>query len=252
MRLTVLGAGTLVPHADRGTPGFVVNACGENLLFDSGAGTLYRASRAGLNWQELSRLFYTHYHPDHTLDLVSILFAANYAPGAQRGDPLYIYGPAGLEDFYKKISAAWPPVEPKGYRLSLCELAPGEAVEGDAGWKVETAPMEHGDTGALAYRVSDGSKSLVLSGDTQYCEALVTISRGADLLVCECSADDRHSVPGHLSPQGVARLAVESGVKRILLTHVYPPLDPDELARRCEQMCESAVEAARDLGIYEV
>jgi len=252
LRLTVLGAGTLVPHAERGNPGFVVNACGESLLFDSGAGTLYRAVRAGLNWQEISHIFYTHFHPDHTLDLVSFLFAANYTPGAEREDPLYVYGPAGLEDFYNRISAAWPTVTPKNYRLDLCELAPDEIVKGDAGWEVKAASMEHSVAGALAYRVSDGSKSLVLSGDTQYCEALVDITRSADLLVCECSADDRHSTPGHMSPASVARVAGESGVKRILLTHVYPPLNPDELARQCEQMCEATVEPARDLEIYEV
>ncbi len=252
MRLTVLGAGTLVPHADCGSPGFVVNACGDNLLFDSGSGTLYRAARAGLNWQDISHIFYTHYHPDHTLDLVSFLFAANYTPGAERSAPLYVYGPAGLEDFYNRVSAAWPPVMPKNFRLNLCELDAGEAVKGKAGWKVETAPMEHGDAGGLAYKVSDGSKSLVLSGDTQYCAALVKITRGADLLVCECSTDDSHSAPGHLSPEGVARVARESGVKRILLTHVYPPLDPTELALRCAGMCEATVEPARDLEVNEV
>lgn len=117
---------------------------------------------------------------------------------------------------------------------------------------METAPMEHGNTGGLAYRVNDGLKSLVLSGDTQYCEALVEITRGVDLLLCECSTDDSHSAPGHLSPEGVARVARESGVKRILLTHVYPPLDPCQLARQCAGMCEATVEPARDLEEYEV
>ena len=256
MRLTVLGSGTLVPHPERGTPGFLIVAGGkgreEKLLFDGGSGTLYRLARAGEDWREISHIFYTHYHPDHTLDLVSFLFACNYAPGSERTARLYIYGPAGLKEFYSRISLAWPSVIPKKYSLELRELEPGAVVQGEAGWQVESGLMDHGDSGGLGYRISFEGQALTLSGDTQYCAELVRLARGADLLVCECSADESHRVEGHLSPEGVARIARESGVKRVLLTHVYPPLDPETVAGQCATLCSAQVTAASDLVSYEI
>ncbi len=251
MRVIILGSGTLAPQADRGAPGLVVEAAGERLLFDSGSGTLYRAAQAGLDWRDFSQVFYTHFHPDHTLDLVSLLFAGNYAPGAGERK-LTVYGPHGLGDFLESIYAAWPAVIPKNYLFQAQELSHGGVVTGDPGWEVKVAKVSHGEAESLAYRVSEGSSSLVYSGDTDYCESLVDMSRGADLLICECSTTDAAKVPGHLNPSGVARIARESGVSRVLITHVYPPEDPEELALRCREGCSSTVEAARDLEIYEI
>ncbi len=252
MRVVILGTGTLVPAPERGTPGLVVTAGKDNLLFDSGSGTLYRASRLGLNWREMAHIFYTHYHPDHSLDLVSILFASNYAPPEGRGDDLKIYGPEGLKDLFAAVSKAWPSVVPKKYNLHLRELIPSECVESSAGWKVSTAPANHGDSLALAYRVTDCRRSMVYSGDTEYSAALAELAQGADLLICECSTDDAHKAAGHLSPSGIARIVEESGVERVLLTHVYPPFDPEELAGQCRRMCGASVEAARDMSVYEI
>jgi len=251
LKATILGSGTLVPQADRGTPGLVVEAAGEKLLFDSGSGTLYRAAQAGYDWRGFSQLFYTHFHPDHTLDLVSLLFAGNHAPGAG-GQKLTVYGPQGLGDFVESLYSAWPALTPKNYCLQLEELSHGRVVAGESGWKVTAAKVSHTEAESLAYRVSEGSQSLVYSGDTGYCNSLVELCRGAELLICECSCPEGWEVPGHLNPAGVARLARESGVSRVLITHVYPPADPEELARCCQKECSSPVTAARDLETYGV
>jgi ribonuclease BN (tRNA processing enzyme) len=251
LKVTVLGSGTLVPAADRGSPGLVVEVAGEKLLFDSGSGTLYRAAGAGIDWRSFSNVFYTHLHPDHTLDLVSLLFAGNYAPGQEDWD-LAVYGPKGLGDFIDSLCVAWPAITPKNYRMRLKELSHAVAVSGEAGWEVTTAKASHDQAECLAYRVTDSAKSIVFTGDTEYCESLVQLSREADLLICECSTDDSRVIPGHLTPAGVARLARESGVPRVLITHVYPPADPGELARCCAGQCDSSVTAARDLEVYEV
>ncbi|MBW7996538.1 MAG: MBL fold metallo-hydrolase [Candidatus Glassbacteria bacterium] len=254
MKLTVLGSGTLVPHAERGSPGFAVSGDGspEVLLFDGGSGTLQRAVRAGIDWRAASRLFYTHYHPDHTLDLVSFLFAANYAPPEPRTSSLTVFGPAGLQNFYHRVQAAWPSVTPTNYELALRELNPGDNVEIEGNWCVSCAAMDHGESGGLGYRVEREGRALVLSGDTQYCPELVRLAADADLLVCECSADDAGRVDGHMTPSQVARVAAESGVKKILINHVYSPLAPEILAAECAKISGARVEHAVDLRSYEV
>ncbi|MEA2063795.1 MAG: ribonuclease Z [Gemmatimonadota bacterium] len=256
MKITILGSGTLVPLPDRGTPGLIVETAGEKLLLDSGSGTLYRAALAGVDWKEFSHVFYSHYHPDHSLDLVSLCFTANHFAETRASETgqyeLNIYGPPGLKEFFESICRAWPAVRPKNYRLFLRELSHGQVITGKGGWTVEPAAVSHGRAAALAYGISDRSGKMVYSGDTEYCDNLAELCRGASLLVCECSSGDDDPIPGHLTPAGVSRLARESGAPRVLITHVYPSLDPEELASRCREGCSAKVELARDMETYEV
>lgn len=251
MRLTVLGSGTLTPHSTRGPSGHLVQAGGDSLLFDSGAGTLQRLARAGHDWRDVRRVFCTHFHPDHSLDLVSLLFARNHAPDAPEGGSIIIYGPPGLKGFYDKVRSTWPAVEPKRFELELRELEHGDAVKSE-GWTVRAGATRHGGTASLGYRVESGRRSLVLSGDTSFCPELVELAVGADLVLAECSTDDHGLVEGHLSPSGVARLLRESGAKAALIVHVYPPHDPESLAAECAGLSGVEVRAARDLDSFEI
>ncbi|MCZ7626508.1 MAG: MBL fold metallo-hydrolase [Candidatus Methylomirabilis sp.] len=86
MQLTILGSGTAIPSLTRGSPGLLIEVAGSSLLCDGGAGTRPRPLRAGIVATELDRVFYTHLHPDHTGDLVPLLFALRN-PLWRRGDP---------------------------------------------------------------------------------------------------------------------------------------------------------------------
>ena len=88
--------------------------------------------------------------------------------------------------------------------------------------RVKSAPTNHID-GSLAFRLEAGSRSLVYSGDTDESDSLVALAQGADLLVLE--AANPIKIPGHLTPTEAGRLAARAGVRRLLLTHFYPPCD---------------------------
>ncbi len=92
MRLTVLGSGTLIPDAHRGSPGLALEAEGLLCFMDLGSGTLYRARQAGIDIEQLDCILLTHLHPDHTGDLVPLLFAFHTGPMARRSK-LVIAGP---------------------------------------------------------------------------------------------------------------------------------------------------------------
>ena len=67
---------------------------------------------------------------------------------------------------------------------------------------------------------------LAYSGDTAFCEAMVRLAEGADLLIHEATFDDsladRATEEGHSTASQAAEVARLAGVKRLILTHISP------------------------------
>ncbi|MEW5726010.1 MAG: MBL fold metallo-hydrolase, partial [Thermodesulfobacteriota bacterium] len=98
MEVIFLGTGTGVPSVSRAAPGLAVLAEGSLFLLDAGAGTLRQLARAGLSYNDLDYLLFTHFHPDHVGDLAPYLFATKYWPGFTRLAPVRVFGPQGLRE----------------------------------------------------------------------------------------------------------------------------------------------------------
>ena len=96
MRVTILGAGTAISVPGHSPAGIHVRIGREHVVLDAGAGTLQRLHQLGVTFLQWDRLFLTHFHPDHCLDLVSFLFAMRL-PEPTRTKPLSVYGPRGLK-----------------------------------------------------------------------------------------------------------------------------------------------------------
>jgi ribonuclease BN (tRNA processing enzyme) len=91
---------------------------------------------------------------------------------------------------------------------------------------VTTTPVDH-PVEAYAMRIShdvpDG-RTLVYSGDTGPCDALVELASGADLLLVESSFVERpDNPPGlHLTGRQAAEVGTRAGVGAVVLTHIPP------------------------------
>lgn len=70
LSLTVLGSGTVDPFPQRASSGFHLQSAEHQIGIDLGAGTLRNAQLCGLEMWRLENLVLTHFHPDHTSDLV--------------------------------------------------------------------------------------------------------------------------------------------------------------------------------------
>jgi ribonuclease BN (tRNA processing enzyme) len=81
---------------------------------------------------------------------------------------------------------------------------------------------------AYGIRVAAGGASLVYSGDTGPCEALVELSRGADLALYEASflTGPGNAPDLHLTAAQAAEHAARAAVPRLLLTHLVAWNDP--------------------------
>ena len=78
------------------------------------------------------------------------------------------------------------------------------------------------------------------------CTLGAELASGAHTLIIECSFPDSSPVPGHLTPRGVARIAREAGVQRVVLTHIFPPAEKVDLADEVGRGFDGEVIAAHD------
>jgi ribonuclease BN (tRNA processing enzyme) len=253
MELVVLGTGTATPSLERNASGLALHAGGIWVLVDVGPGILRRMCEAKIDWQAIDLILITHFHPDHVSDLVPFLFASNYAYDGPGVKPFHLVGPEGLEHLYKGLVGVYGHwIVPTGERLRLTELNHRSA---DSfllkGVRVRSTPAVHSEP-SLSYRIDADGASLVVSGDTDVSPGLVELSRGADLLVCECSLPEGRKEPGHLVPSEAGRMASEAGVGRLLLTHFYPPCDRVDVVEQAAKTFSGEIVKAADFMVITV
>jgi ribonuclease BN (tRNA processing enzyme) len=248
----------------------------EHVLFDAGPGTVQRLHAAGVSPFAIDRIFLTHFHLDHCLDMASLLFAlripqpfdsppkdrgksrrippsgqqrkndglAHAAPPA-RTKPLTIYGPRGLKRLVRHLNTAfhgW--LAPRTYRLTLREL--GQTRVRCPGYTVTAKRMTH-STPALGYRIDAQGTSIAYSGDTDVCPSIVELGRNADLLILECSHPDEQKVAGHLTPTDCGRIAAHAHCRHLVLTHFYPVFRGVNIRRCVRSAFSGRLTLARDL-----
>jgi ribonuclease BN (tRNA processing enzyme) len=243
--LIVIGSGTGIPSLRRGSPGLCVSTNNTKILIDSGPGTLRKMVEVGITYRDPDLLLYTHLHPDHTADLVPILFACKYGDLPREKDLLCVGGP-GFKTFFEKLEklyGSW--IEPQSYPLTIKEISKGTLLFQDL--KINSKPMAH-LSGSVGYRIEfkDG-KSITISGDTDYCQNIIDLSFETDLLILECSFPDGKKVEGHLTPSLAGKIASESGCKKLLLTHLYPVCDQFDIVGQCKRIYEGDMILGEDL-----
>jgi ribonuclease BN (tRNA processing enzyme) len=231
VEVTVVGSGTVVPRVERRQSCVVVETGGETLVFDLGSGAVRGMVRAGLDPFAVDRILFTHFHPDHTVDVVPLLFSIKYGADEARNRPLYLTGPEPFERFWGSITEVWGEFMLGDYPTHVSELPHVCTSPRDlAGCRLSWTPAEHRPE-SIAYRLDGEGGGFVYTGDTEYSESVVELARGAHTMLVECSFPDDSPVPGHLTPRGVARMGSEAGVGRVVLTHLYPAAEALDLRR---------------------
>jgi ribonuclease BN (tRNA processing enzyme) len=224
------------------------------LLFDSGPGTMRRLLEARTTIFEISHIFYSHFHPDHSGELVPFVFATKYPDHRHRKIPLTVAGGWGFLDFYERLKTAygsWIELAPQ--QLSIIEFDTQRADSRQfKDFAVQTMPVAHSPE-SIAYRIngSDGC-SAVYTGDTDYSETIIDLAKNTDLLICECALPDNLKIKGHLTPSLAGDLATKAGVRQLVLTHFYPQCDHENIAAQCRRTYSGPLILAEDLMQLEV
>lgn len=246
MKLIVLGSGTCIPTYERSAAAYLVSLDDNHLLFDCGFGTIRRLTEAGVHLGGIDHLFLTHLHLDHVADLFPMLFFNKHIYQAGSRNPIHLYGPRGFEDFFSTMTSAFgSQVQSESYPIHLQELA-AETVKFPK-WKISTCFTQHSKH-SIGYRVEDlKGNSLVYSGDTDFSPALIRLARGCDLFMLECSYGEKHKAAGHLIPSEAGKMAAAAGCKKLVLTHLYPPVNQAEMLEVCSKHYPGEIIIAQDL-----
>jgi len=119
------------------------------------------------------------------------------------------------------------------------EITRGGVVWQDQRVKVTAVEVVHPPVKpSFAYRFDTAKASIVISGDTTYSENLISLARGADVLVHEVmhlpSLEKllgtepnalrlkEHLLASHTSCEQLGKLATKAGVKKLVLSHFVP------------------------------
>jgi ribonuclease BN (tRNA processing enzyme) len=215
VRLTVIGCSGSAPGPGAAASSYLVEAEGYRLLLDLGSGAL-AALQQVLAVTELDAIFLSHLHPDHCVDMASLAVILRYGSSGPPS-PIPVIGPAAAK---RHLLDVYYPGSPPSAFAGLFEFdEPGTHRLGP--FTVRAVPVNH-PVPAFAVRVEAAGRSLVYSGDTATCPALVELARDADVLLCEAAwAGSPAPVPGiHLSGREAGEHARQAEVGRLLITHV--------------------------------
>jgi ribonuclease BN (tRNA processing enzyme) len=243
MRLIILGSGTCVPYHRRGSSSYALRLPKSTILLDCGNGATWKLGKVGINYLEIDHILITHFHPDHTSDLIPFLFATRYSYGSTRKKQLHLWGPSGFISFFSALKEAYSDwIVPQ--ELIVTDIEKTEIQLDD--FVLKSARTVHTEN-SLAYRIESEGKSLVYSGDTAYSESLAKLAENTDILLIECSMPDELQAEGHLTPAGVSRIANESRARKIVLTHLYPVCDESDILAQMRNQTDADVVLAEDL-----
>jgi ribonuclease BN (tRNA processing enzyme) len=245
-QLVLLGTGGgPTPKALRAAPSMALMIGGQLHIIDAGNGVARQAALAGLPLKNLAHVWITHLHNDHVADAFALPWLA--WSGALT-TPVVVHGPKGMKQMARDwLRFARVDIETRmadegrpdlRKMISVAEVQPGVLLD-SGGLKVTAARVEHPPLfDSFAYRFDWGGKSVVWSGDTRPCQALIDLARGADylvqevmylpamerLIVSESNAPSlrAHLLASHTLAEQAGEIAAAAGVNCLVLSHFVP------------------------------
>jgi ribonuclease Z len=266
-RVVLLGTGTPAPEMNRFGASILVEAGDERLLFDAGRGAMQRLNQ--IDDRDVTNLFLTHLHSDHTVGIPDIFLTGWLL--RRRTVPFNVWGPKGTADMLSHIRAAYAfdigirvsddGRNPDGARVDAHDIEEG-VVFNKNGVKVTAFTVDHRPVEpAFGYRVDYNGHSVALSGDTRFSENLITHATGVDLLIHEIAANSDPSVTQennrvfahHTLPEQAATVFTRTHPKLAVYSHIIAVgLTDQQLIDVTRKGYQGPVVAGADLMTFEI
>lgn len=240
--LQILGSGGPIADDGRASSAYIVWVDGASkVLVDAGGGAFLRFGEAGASFDELDHIGISHFHTDHSADLVTLLKSGYFS---SRERPLGISGPGpgapfpGLSGYLDStIGTDGAYAYLSGYldgtgglvRLEATTVDPAARTDAevsgdsDSTIQIKATGVPHGIVPTIAYRVRVGEKVLVFASDQNgNDEAFVEFARDADVLVMHMVVPEDVSGPGrnlHAPPGRIGQIAEAASAGTLVLSH---------------------------------
>jgi ribonuclease Z len=250
-----LGTSGAVPSLRRDTTSLLFVGEGETMLVDCGGSPVQKLLLAGTRPERLARVIITHIHPDHAYGLPSLVQGL-FLLG--RRAPLPISCHEAHADALRALLGVFGLLERPGMFPLRWEPVPqraGVPVGVAGGFAVTASPNAHGGMPNLALRFEAGGRgAVVYSSDTEPCDDVVALARGARTLIHEAtySTASTGRVGAHSTAAEAGEVAARAGVERLLLAHMDPAQHDvtEALADEARSRFAGTVEIAEELVPY--
>ncbi len=217
-KVIILGSSNAIPSTDHENTHMVVVGNERMVMVDCVSNPILRLEKAGIDFNDLTDLILTHFHPDHVSG-VPLLLMDMWLMG--RNKPLNIYGLHHTLDRIENLMgsfgwAEWPDFFPVAfYRLPAQEMT---NVMECPDFKIFSSPVRHLlPTIGLRFEFNHTKKIMAYSGDTEPCAQVIRLAEGADILIHEAAGETR----GHSSAAQAGEIARQAEVEKLYLIH-YP------------------------------
>lgn len=215
-KVIILGSSNAIPTKDNENTHMVIVGEERMVLVDTVGNPVLRLEQAGLDFNNLTDLIVTHFHPDHVSGL-PLLLMDMWLMGRRKSLNIYglHYTLDRVEDLMKSYSwADWPHFFPVAfYRLPASEMT---KVLDCADFKIYTSPVRHLiPTLGLRVEFNHTKKVMAYSCDTEPCEEVIRLGAGADVLIHEAAGATR----GHSSAAQAGEIASRAEVGCLYLIH---------------------------------
>lgn len=226
-----------------------------NVVFDLGPGSFGQLWRY-VDPRKIDAVVFSHLHADHMGDVISLHVHRRWHPQGNLG-PVLLAGPTRLLDRVRGIDGA---DESESYETEFTPLILADGVAFNVG-PLQITPFAAWHTvEAFGFRVEGPSEgdaahivSLAYTGDTDYCQRMVEMAEGVELLLSEAGFTAADKVRGiHLTGERAAQLAAAAGAQSMVLTHIQPWTDSEVVLREARLAWDGAISVAYAGATYTV
>lgn len=217
-KLIFLGTANAIPDETHENTHMVLVGENRTVLIDCVTSPILRLKKAGVDFNNLTDLVLTHFHPDHVSGVPQLLMNM-WLMGRRK--PLNIYGLHYTLDRMEDLMgfygwAEWPDFFPVAfYRLPAQEMM--TVMECDE-FRIFASPVRH-MIPAIGLRIEfpKQSKVMAYSCDTEPCAQVIRLAEGTDVLIHEASG----TLIGHSSAAQAGDVARQAEAGSLYLIH-YP------------------------------
>lgn len=240
MKITFLGTNGWYDTSTGNTPSIFIETKTDYIILDAGFG-FYKAKDL-IRTEKPVRLFLSHFHLDHIIGLHTL-------PIFKVPQGINIYFQRGGEKMVRALLRrpfSTPPLL-LSTKIHFHDITGKDKFD----FGLETARLRH-SVPCVGFRFDLDGAIVTYCTDTGLCSNLKRLARSANFFMTECAMAQGDNSPNlfHLTPETAARVAGESGAKKLVLCHFdpgkYPTIEDRKAAETAARTIFADTVAAGD------